>query len=202
MPDRKMATVTAWLREHPGVEIACRDGAGDFAQAITDADPTIAQSMDRWHLWHGLGEAAWKEVGTHSACWAKIGPPVSEGRRAVTTRERWRQVHQLLDAGVGLLDCSRRLNLALNTVKRYARHTEPEQLIRAPAYRPTLVDPYREHLRRAGPRIRPFPSPTSSARSGNSATPEARTCWSATSTRAASRPTMPPFRHARSPDSS
>ncbi|WP_373298690.1 hypothetical protein [Streptomyces melanogenes] len=46
---------------------------------------------------------------------------MSEGRRAATTRERRHQVHQLLDSGVGLLDCARR---------------------------PTLVDPYREHLRR------------------------------------------------------
>ncbi|MFE3206520.1 ISL3 family transposase [Embleya sp. NPDC059237] len=148
LPDRRMETVTTWLREHRGVEIVCRDGAGDFAQAVTDADPTIVQVMDRWHVWHGLGEAVLKEVAAHSTCWAKIGPPVAEGRRAATTRERWQQVHRLLDAGVGLLDCSRRLNLALNTVKRYARHIEPEQLIRAPAYRPTLVDPYREHLRR------------------------------------------------------
>jgi hypothetical protein len=51
-------------------------------------------------------------------------------------------------AGVSLLECSRRLGLALNTVKRYARHEEPERLVRAPNYRPTLVDPYREHLRR------------------------------------------------------
>ncbi|MEU3756597.1 ISL3 family transposase [Streptomyces olivoreticuli] len=148
LPDRKMETVTAWLREHRGVEIVCRDGAGDFAQAVTDADPTIVQVMDRWHLWHGFGEAVLKEVAAHSACWAKAGPPVPEGRRAATTRERWHQVHQLLDAGVGLLDCARRLNLALNTVKRYARHAEPERLIRAPIYRPTLVDPYRDHLRR------------------------------------------------------
>ncbi|MBD0746681.1 hypothetical protein [Streptomyces sp. CBMA152] len=73
---------------------------------------------------------------------------MADGRRAATTRERWCQVHQLLDAGVGLLDCSRRLNLVLNTVKRYDRHTEPGLMVRAPGYRPTLVDPYREHLRR------------------------------------------------------
>jgi len=57
------------------------------------------------------------------------------------------QVHDLLDKGVGLLECAIRLNLALNTVKRYARVSEPERLVRAPQYRPTLVDPYREHLR-------------------------------------------------------
>jgi hypothetical protein len=36
----------------------------------------------------------------------------------------------------------------LNTVKRYARIGEPAQMRRAPQYRPTLVDPYREYLRK------------------------------------------------------
>lgn len=35
------------------------------------------------------------------------------GVREQTTRERWHKVHQLLGQGVGLLDCSRRLGLAL-----------------------------------------------------------------------------------------
>ncbi len=35
----------------------------------------------------------------------------------------------------------------MNTVKRYARMPEPQALRIAPAYRPTLVDPYRDHLR-------------------------------------------------------
>ena len=48
---------------------------------------------------------------------------------------------------MGLLECARRLNLALNTVKRYARNQEPQAMRRAPQYRPTLVDPYRDHLR-------------------------------------------------------
>jgi hypothetical protein len=148
LPDRKTETATAWLEAHPGIEAVCRDGAGGFAQATTDADPTTVQVCDRWHLWHGLAEAAANEIRSHSACWAKSGPPLREGTRAQTTRERWQQVHQLIDAGTGLLECSRRLGLALNTVKRYARHAEPERLVRAPQYRPTLVDPYRDHLRR------------------------------------------------------
>lgn len=98
-------------------------------------------------LWHNLAEAVIKEVAAHSTCWSKTGPPPREGIQAKTTRERWRQVHDLLDSGVGLLECARRLNLALNTVKRYARINQPERLVRAPKYRPTLVDPYREHLR-------------------------------------------------------
>lgn len=42
----------------------------------------------------------------------------------------------------------RRLQLALNTVKRYARAGQPERMLRVPKYRASLVDPYREHLRK------------------------------------------------------
>ncbi|MGW6472893.1 ISL3 family transposase [Streptomyces nigra] len=137
-----------WLRKHARFEVVCRDGAGSFAQAITDEALHVVQVADRWHLWHLLGEAAHREVLARSACWGPLGPPICEGRRAQTTRERWQQVHDLRDQGVGLLECARRLNLALNTVKRYARHDEPDRLIRTPQYRPTLVDPYREYLRK------------------------------------------------------
>jgi hypothetical protein len=49
---------------------------------------------------------------------------------------------------VGLLECARRLLLALNTVKRYARADRPERMLRVPKYRAGLIDPYREHLRK------------------------------------------------------
>ena len=49
---------------------------------------------------------------------------------------------------MGLLDCARRLNLSLNTVKRYDRASEPERLQRVPKYRPTLAGPHRDYLRK------------------------------------------------------
>lgn len=64
-----------------------------------------------------------------------------------TTRERRHQVHDLIRKEVTLLECARRPDVSLNTVKRYARTREPDALRRAPRYRPTLVDPYRDHLR-------------------------------------------------------
>lgn len=148
LPERKTEVLEAWLRGHPDVEVVCRDGSAAYAEAIRRALPDAVQVADRWHLWHNLAEAVIKEVAAHSTCWGKTGPPPREGIQAKTTRERWRQVHDLLDSGVGLLECARRLNLALNTVKRYARINQPERLVRAPKYRQTLVDPYREHLRR------------------------------------------------------
>ncbi|MCQ4210496.1 transposase [Streptomyces longispororuber] len=56
LPDRRAPAVSAWLRRHPGIRVVCRDGSGSFAQAVLDADPTIVQVIDRWHLWHGIVE--------------------------------------------------------------------------------------------------------------------------------------------------
>ena len=125
----------------------CRDGSGAYGEAARRALPSAVQVSDRWHLWHGLGEAVRKEVAAHCACWAK-GTPLQEGKRAETTLERWQQVHDLRGNGAGLLECTRRLGLSLNTVKRYDRASEPGRLQRVPKYRPTLVDPYRDYLRK------------------------------------------------------
>ena len=144
---RTADVVEEWLRSHPGVQVVCRDGSGTYGEAVRRVLPGVIQVGDRWHLWHGLAEAVLKEVAAHASCWAAAGPPVKEGKRAETTMQRWREIHDLLGKGTGLLECSRRLGLSLNTVKRYARAAEPERLVRAPQYRPTLVDPYREHLR-------------------------------------------------------
>lgn len=147
LPDREAATLEAWLRGRREIEVVCRDGSATYAEAIRRALPDAVQVSDRWHLWKNLCDKVLAEVRTHAPCWATVNPPRPGGVREQTTRERWHKVHALLDTGVGLLDCARRLDLALNTVKRYARAPEPPTERIAPRYRPTLVDPYREHLR-------------------------------------------------------
>jgi transposase len=147
IPGRTADAAGDWLREHPGAEVVCRDGSGAYGEAVRRALPSAVQVSDRWHLWHGLGEAVRKEVAAHCACWAK-GAPLQQGKRAETTQERWHQVHDLRAKGAGLLECARRLGLTMNTVKRYDRAAEPERLQRVPKYRPTLVDPYRDYLRK------------------------------------------------------
>jgi transposase len=147
LPDREAATLEAWLRGKNEVDVVCRDGTATYAEAIRRALPNAVQVSDRWHLWKNLCDKVLTEVRAHAPCWATVNPPRPGGIREQTTRERWHQVHALLDSGVGLLDCSRRLGLALNTVKRYARSPEPSTDRITPRYRPTLVDPYRDHLR-------------------------------------------------------
>ena len=147
IPGRTADVTEKWLLGHPGVQVVCRDGSGAYGEAVRQALPGAVQAGDRWHLWHGLGEAVRQEVAAHCACWAKDAP-LQEGKRAATTAERWQQVHDLRAQNVGLLSCARRLNLSLNTVKRYDRASEPQRLQRVPKYRSTLVDPHRDYLRK------------------------------------------------------
>jgi transposase len=155
LPDRTAETVTKWLREHPGAEYVCRDGSGSYGEAIRQALPKAEQVSDRWHLWHNLCDKALAEVRSHTARWATaVNPARPAGVREQTTRERWRQVHDLLGKGVGLLECARRLNVALNTVKRCARMKEPTLERRAPQYRPT---PTATTSAPAAPQTRPSP---------------------------------------------
>lgn len=147
LPGREAAGLEAWLLEHPGVETVCRDGSATYAEAIRRALPDAVQVSDRWHLWRNLCDKVLAEVRAHASCWATVNPARPGGVHEQTIRERWHQIHDLLGRGVGLLECSRRLDLALNTVKRYSRIPEPPADRIAPRYRTTLVDPYREHLR-------------------------------------------------------
>ncbi|WP_323139496.1 ISL3 family transposase [Streptomyces sp. NBC_01549] len=48
LADRAKEPVATWLRKNAGFEVVCRDGAGSFAQAITDAAPHVVQVADRW----------------------------------------------------------------------------------------------------------------------------------------------------------
>jgi transposase len=58
VPGRTTDVAEAWLRDHPGIEVLCRDGSGAYGEAARRAVPQAAQVSDRWHLWHLLGGVA------------------------------------------------------------------------------------------------------------------------------------------------
>ncbi|MEV8099832.1 ISL3 family transposase [Kitasatospora sp. NPDC085879] len=145
LPDRTADTLTAWLREHPGVEIVCRDRATAYAEAVRTACPDATQVADRFHLWMNLCEAVEKCVAAHRGCLAErasdaasepSGPPSeatepempapSEGLRAVQRRERHTAVHALYDKGVPIQVIAEVLGLDRKTVRRYAHADTPE----------------------------------------------------------------------------
>ncbi len=57
LPDREPATVEAWLRAHPQVEMVARDRNGGYGSAIAKALPKAVQVADRWHLLENAGAA-------------------------------------------------------------------------------------------------------------------------------------------------
>ena len=57
LPDRDAATVSTWLKAHPGVELISRDRSSAYSQAASEGAPNAQQVADRWHLLKNVREA-------------------------------------------------------------------------------------------------------------------------------------------------
>ena len=167
LPDREAATVTTWLRQHPGTEIVSRDRGSIYAEATRRAAPTAVQVADRWHLLRNLSEALthalapYHRLFTQAARGSRMDdptpvptplPPWSQ-REQMTQRvnrqrrvQRWEQVRELLKTGASNLEIGRQLNLDHRTVRKF-RNAEayPEA---KPRVRQSIVDDYAAYLDR------------------------------------------------------
>jgi transposase len=50
LPDREAATVMAWLKAHPEIDLVSRDRASVYGQAVKKGAPQAIQVADRYHL--------------------------------------------------------------------------------------------------------------------------------------------------------
>ncbi|MFD2051936.1 ISL3 family transposase [Mesorhizobium calcicola] len=57
LPDREVATVEAWLADHPEIETVSRDRGGGYGEATAKALPNAVQVADRWHLMENTSAA-------------------------------------------------------------------------------------------------------------------------------------------------
>ncbi|MFE3384761.1 transposase [Streptomyces anulatus] len=75
---RDAEQLSHWLRKHPGVEVACRDGSLACRQGITADAPDAAQVSDRFHLWQGLSRRVQDIASAHHGCLPAALPPDRE----------------------------------------------------------------------------------------------------------------------------
>jgi transposase len=142
LDDRSADSLAAWLGEHPGVEVICRDRAGCYAEGAARGAPAATQVADRWHLLHNLSDAVNKAVAHHRRCLqpspeppapAAAAPPgepaAPDGLRVRRTRARHGEVHALREQGLGVYAIARRLGLDPKTVRRYADAADPDVLL-------------------------------------------------------------------------
>jgi transposase len=62
LPDREAATLSAWLKRHPGIEVVSRDRSPTYAAAINEGAASAVQVADRFHLLMNVREALEKAV--------------------------------------------------------------------------------------------------------------------------------------------
>ena len=200
LPDRETETLAAWLLDHPGVEVICRDRAGAYTEAARLGSPDAVQVADRWHLWRNLGQAVEKTVDAHrahltaatpagTATGAELGTPpplvqaVPEKKIVIRMREQHAAVHELWARGLSKAAIGRQLGLHPATVRKLANAGSLEDLTPKTEQRAHLVGTPLSTYTNGGTKANATP-PGCSERSPNSATRAGN--WPCSVTRGAS----------------
>ncbi|WP_434091256.1 ISL3 family transposase [Streptomyces flaveus] len=165
LPDRTSETFAAWLKDHPGAEIICRDRATAYTKAIREAAPDALEVADRWHLLQNLSAAVEKTCHQHRDCLRKhaepadppmvaepvpMQMPVPEPPRTQIierTRHRYEDIHRLVERGWTISAIARRLNLDRKTVRRFRDAALDQLLVSARDRRPNgVLEPFKAYL--------------------------------------------------------
>jgi transposase len=156
LAERTAEGFAAWLREHPEVEIICRDRGSCYIEGATKGAPYAIQIADRYHLLANLRETVEAVLARHRTelCRQAISEktpdehayprqsPAAEHQRHVRVaqrNERFEQVKTLHESGISREDIARCTGLSLRTVTRYLRLQTCPQYGRQ---RKSVLEPY------------------------------------------------------------
>jgi transposase len=170
LPDREAETLTAWLKEHPGVEIISRDRAGAYAEGASKGAPEAVQIADRFHLLLNVMTAATRlferkhdtlkhiyeqekvlnppvapapgetDPSAHPLTVSQLQQQVRQARR----QNRYDEVKKLHEQGVSQRAIAALVGLHRDTVHRYLKTVELPAIVRP--HRRSKLDPYQDYL--------------------------------------------------------
>ncbi len=165
LADRQAATLAAWLKTHPAVQLISRDRGGEFARGAKEGAPGAVQTADRFHVLRNLAEVVENVLGKHRQALKTIHvvttPATSPSpllRHVRPDREqrkqqaraklvaRYEAVQFLMKQGMSHRAISRQLHMHRESVIRYARAEHfPERTERPTT--PGILAPYEIYLR-------------------------------------------------------
>ena len=152
LDDRDVTTLQTWLEAHPGIEVICRDRAGQYAEGARLGAPNAMQVADRFHLLMNLTDTVKRvaeqqrahlhvnvvkpiqiETATHvGASQRRTRDPLKVPRqnrflqRQAQRQHRWldrqREVQGLQAQGLSQRQIQTQLKMSRATLKRYVSH--------------------------------------------------------------------------------
>jgi transposase len=170
LPERSAEALTAWLQQHPGVEVISRDRAGCYADGATQGAPEVIQVADRFHLVCNLTDALERILQRHHHALRPLAPPANpapvdgsaappaskapppssyEHQRVANRARRLALYHEaqtLRSQGLSQSVIAQRLNVSRRTLQRWMQHDHfPER--RPTPVRAPVIDPFLPYLR-------------------------------------------------------
>lgn len=133
LPDREPATVEAWLRARPGIEIVARDRNGGYGGAVARALPGAIQVADRWHLLENASAAFLAAVRRHMEVIRRAVGSIELDPGLLTAAERLqyegfqrrqqinRMVRQMADDGIPIKRIVRTTGMSRGLIRRIVR---------------------------------------------------------------------------------
>ncbi|MCW6513038.1 transposase [Hyphomicrobiales bacterium BP6-180914] len=130
--------MTAWLKDHPDIEIVCRDRGGGYREAATKGAPQALQIADRWHLLENAS-AAFLDIirrHMHHLRRAVTSGDIDPKRLSAVEKRQWKgwlkrdeaneKVRALHKSGTALKAIARHTGLSRQTVRRIVRGTRDD----------------------------------------------------------------------------
>nr|WP_186321009.1 transposase [Bacillus mycoides] len=158
LPDRRSESVSTWLKEHPHIEVVSRDGFSGYRQGIADANISIKQVYDRWHLIKNAKDQldryltisipariAWepqKNLQIQEMKPIEVTTTKSEKEKHAREMKKWEFIKKIKTAyqsGNSILSLSKFFNLDRRTIGKYIRLTTPPSFSR---HRVSPIDSY------------------------------------------------------------